>query len=227
MLPLYNESGHESLASFLRNRLIPAGNCYERDLFADTEPGTVYEYSNLGVALLGYILERVFEKPFNDYARINILGPVGMDHSHWNPAKVLPLNRVTYYNELYREVPPYRIITYPDGGLYSSVNDLTLYAQELFRCYEGRGQLLSQASTKELWRLQLEGDDLTDGLCWDLSFDNLVGHGGNDFGTATLMYLNPSTGVGRILFTNVSVETEAQEAVFYGIFNQLFAYDVQ
>jgi hypothetical protein len=54
---------------------------------------------------------------------------------------------------------------------------------------------------------------------------NLIGHAGNDFGTATLMYFSPKTGIGRILFTNISIETEEQENAFYEIYNKLFEYD--
>ena len=140
----------------------------------------------------------------------------------------VPQNQqTTYYNELYNEIPNYSIVSYPDGGLYSSVADMTLYLQEIMRGLKGKSDLLSQASFEEMVSKQFEGEDLYDGICWDLSFEGLVGHAGNDFGTGTLMYFSPETGIGRILFTNISIETESQENAFYGIFNSLFACDLE
>jgi len=55
--------------------------------------------------------------------------------------------------------------------------------------------------------------------------DDLIGHAGNDFGTSTVAYFSPSTGIGRILFSNISIEKEEQADTFYGIYNLLFEYD--
>ena len=66
-------------------------------------------------------------------------------------------------------------------------------------------------------RFEIEG-----GLGWDLSISCCVGHGGNDFGVATVMYFEPRTGLGRIIFTNISIESDEVDDLFYGIMNLLF-----
>ncbi len=43
-----------------------------------TAPGTAYEYSNYGFAILGQIVERVAKRPYSDFVRDNILLPLGM-----------------------------------------------------------------------------------------------------------------------------------------------------
>ena len=43
--------------------------------------GTGYAYSNLGIDLAGYILERVEGKPFAEVMRDSLLEPLGMDRS--------------------------------------------------------------------------------------------------------------------------------------------------
>jgi len=92
--------------------------------------------------------------------------------------------------------------------------------------YSGESSLLSKESFREMMSHQYDKEELTEGLCWDLSIEGLIGHAGNDFGTSTLMYFSPESGIGRILFTNISTENEDQEETFYGIYNLLFKYDL-
>ena len=42
----------------------------------------------------------------------------------------------------------------------------------------------------------------------------LIGHAGNDFGTTTLMCFSPKSGIGRILFTNISIEMKNRREPF-------------
>ncbi|MFP2995121.1 serine hydrolase domain-containing protein [Spongiivirga sp. MCCC 1A20706] len=226
LLDVYNKDEEIALADFLKYKLSKGEKWYEKAIFNTEQPGTSYEYSNLGIALLAHIIELKTGQSFDRYAKELILDPLKMTASTWHVSEVSPEKQVTYYNEILNVVPNYHIITYPDGGLYSSVEELTLFLQEMIKGYNGESNVLSKGSFREMMRKQFKGDELPDGLCWDLSFDGLVGHSGNDFGTATLMYFNPKTGIGRILFTNISVETEAQEDAFYGVFNTLFSYDL-
>ena len=54
------------------------------------EPGTKYHYSNAAVSMLGYILESIEKKPFEQVAQERIFGPLGMTKSTFafcDPAK--------------------------------------------------------------------------------------------------------------------------------------------
>ncbi|MEW5930189.1 MAG: serine hydrolase [Gemmatimonadota bacterium] len=44
-----------------------------------SDPGTSYEYSNIGFGLLGHALERAANSPYEDLVRARILAPLGMD----------------------------------------------------------------------------------------------------------------------------------------------------
>ena len=225
LLSIYNCTEDISMNDFLKNKLSAQGKWYTNEVFTSNRPGTSYEYSNLGIALLARIVEIKSGQSFSDYTHELILQPLGMKSSYWNLENIPTNKHVTYYNELHNAIPKYHIITYPDGGLYSSVNDMTLFLQEMIKGYHGKSAILSKQSFQIMMSKQFMGKGLDDGICWDLSFDGLIGHSGNDFGTATLMYFSPSTDIGRILFTNISIETEEQENIFYGIFNTLFEYD--
>lgn len=53
-----------------------------------TAPGTAYEYSNLGYAMLGKIITRVSKKPYQQYIREQIWLPLGMKNAAWEYADV-------------------------------------------------------------------------------------------------------------------------------------------
>jgi CubicO group peptidase (beta-lactamase class C family) len=51
-------------------------------------PGIAYEYSNMGFALLGHIVQKVSGQPFEQYITENIFRPLGMDHTYWEYTEV-------------------------------------------------------------------------------------------------------------------------------------------
>lgn len=226
LLENLNKTEDLSMANYLHYKLSKKGKWYEKNVFTSSEPGTTYEYSNLGAVLLAYCIELRTGQVFNDFTDKLILKPLKMNSSTWSLDQVDKKKQVTYYNEIFNEVPRYQIVSYPDGGLYSSVSDLTKYFQEMMMGYEGESKLLSKASFREMMKKQYEDEELTEGLCWDLGMGvDLIGHAGNDFGTATLAYFSPSTGIGRILFTNISTEKNEIADTYYGIYNLLYNYD--
>ncbi len=52
------------------------------------DPGITYEYSNLGFAMLGYIIKKVTGIPYSDYIEKNIWKPLGMQQAQWEYTKV-------------------------------------------------------------------------------------------------------------------------------------------
>jgi len=93
-----------------------------------TSPGTNYEYSNLGFAILGRIVQNVSRMPYTRYVRQNVLLPLGMTSTTLESAQV-PANRLAHGYRLqdgqWLEEPQL-----PDGsfgsmgGMLTSVSDL-------------------------------------------------------------------------------------------------------
>jgi CubicO group peptidase (beta-lactamase class C family) len=113
------------------DRVVPAANSAVRL----GPPGQWYSYSNLGYALLGLVVQRVTGQPFEDVARNRVLGPCSMSTSgyHWQrPADrdvAVGHRRVSgSVEEVDWSRPRCRM---PNGGLVSSVGDLTLLAAHL------------------------------------------------------------------------------------------------
>ncbi|MES2006013.1 MAG: serine hydrolase domain-containing protein [Bacteroidota bacterium] len=59
------------------------------------DPGIAYEYSNLGFAMLGYIIKKVTGIPYSDYIEKNIWKPLGMNQAQWEYTKV-PANELAH-----------------------------------------------------------------------------------------------------------------------------------
>ena len=52
------------------------------------DPGLSYEYSNLGFAMLGYIIKKVSGIPYSEYIAKNIWKPLGIQQAEWEYTKV-------------------------------------------------------------------------------------------------------------------------------------------
>ena len=82
--------------------------------------GTGYAYSNLGIDLAGYILERVEGKPFAEVVRESLLEPLGMERSTFDRAAIRSSgNRAVGHVDPYPE-PPLDVPMTAAGGLYAS-----------------------------------------------------------------------------------------------------------
>ena len=89
--------------------------------------GTGYAYSNLGIDLAGYILERVEGKPFAEVMRDSLLEPLGMDHSTFDRAVIrATADRAVGHVHPYPE-PPLDVPMTAAGGLYTSAADLARF----------------------------------------------------------------------------------------------------
>lgn len=134
----------------------------------------------------------------------------------------------------------YSLITYPDGGLLTSINDMSKYLIELIRAYAEEGTLLSKASYKELFRLQLTAanfedrdsdnpynDEYNAGIFMGFSAKDYIGHTGGDPGVSTFMFFNAKSKIGRILFINTDLINDQGVQQFFSIWNKLEEYQAK
>jgi CubicO group peptidase (beta-lactamase class C family) len=72
------------LKDFIKGYFAVNGPHYDKEKnFHDYAPGTKADYSNMGIALLGYLAERITGMPFYDYSKSKIFGPLDMNNSGW------------------------------------------------------------------------------------------------------------------------------------------------
>ena len=94
-------------------------------------PGVAYEYSNLGFALLGQIVQKVSGMEFQQYTTANIFKPLGMNATVWEYEKAEQKNLALGYNwidEAHVNIPLEHHGSYGAmGGLITSIEDFTKY----------------------------------------------------------------------------------------------------
>jgi len=96
-----------------------------------TAPGTAYEYSNFGFAILGRVVANVSGMPYRRYLQANILEPLGMSATTLEAADVPPGRLAHGYRlegtELVDEPALPDGAFGPMGGLLTSTRDLAAY----------------------------------------------------------------------------------------------------
>ena len=228
---------HPALGDFLRAYFVPGGSTYAADNFVDARPGTHREYSNIGAALAGYIVERATGESLSGYMRRTVFEPLGMRHTTWSLDEVDPGRHSTLYVGQFGlavPIPRYTLTTYPDGGLRTSVADLSrLFAALLDDgSYDGV-RILDAATAKEMLRYQytaatkpdnVELNEKNSGIFWQTKFNTkYMGHGGSDPGVSTEMLASPAKDVGIVLFANTSLtgeESAAQVNILKALFKR-------
>lgn len=162
------------------------------------KPGTEFQYSNSGYAVLGYIIELLTGLSYGKFIQKYIFVPLGMTrsgeiHSCFNS------NKATGYT---LEGDPIDIlnkyIPYAAGGLYSTANDLLLWDQSLYR-----NQLISEKTMKLMFTPIVENYSLG----WQVSQKSdfpVFFHGGGIQGFTSLYVRKPSEKVSIICLSNIS-----------------------
>jgi len=115
------------------------------------EPHTVFNYSNLGPDLLGLMLERLSGKSYAEFVHDQLLTPIGMTLTGFEPAGAIGERLARgYVHDAPVEPTPIRDI--PAGGLYSNVLDLARFMRMVFDggSIDGRRILGEPALTETL-----------------------------------------------------------------------------
>jgi CubicO group peptidase (beta-lactamase class C family) len=129
----------------------------------------------------------------------------------------------------------YGLTTYPDGGLRTSVADLSKFFIALLNDGDyGGTRILDQPSVREMLRFQydasnkpdnvkLSGENsLNSGIFWATKANTTrIGHSGADPGLVTMMVSDLSKDVGVVVFFNTAVPQEDGE-VYGAIFELLW-----
>ncbi|MGC9667971.1 serine hydrolase [Planosporangium sp. 12N6] len=122
-------------------------------------PGTRFEYSNLGYALLGLVASAAAGMPYRDFVTDHLLTPLGLARTAFDPAG-LPEHEVARgyrrVDDHWAEVPfdPYGAFA-PMGGLFSTVRDLARWVAGMIDAFPARddnddAHPLRRASRREL-----------------------------------------------------------------------------
>jgi CubicO group peptidase (beta-lactamase class C family) len=205
-----------SLRDFLAGYLASGGRWYSADkCWSGAKPGAVWSYSNVAVALLGYLAGRIGPDRLDAVTQKRIFAPLGMHCTAWR-YEGIPDNRLAqpyaFDGAHYRRIPHQTYPDWPAGLLCTSANDFAKF----LRIYTGQGRVDGRTYlTRDTLKTMLTPDpvvmdpkhpDHRQGLIWQL-FDwkgaHLVGHHGGDPGAASVAVFDFERHTAALAFANI------------------------
>ena len=165
-------------------------------------PGEIPAYSNYGVGLAGYIVQRVSLEPFEQYVSEHIFLPLGMKHSSFNEPMTAEL--APYVSDGYRATTEKPALGFeifqpaPAGGVSSTAGDMEKFGLALLNGGELDGHRILKTETRDLmWTRQFDTSDLLPPMCmgfyqtWrnDLRF---IGHDGDLIAFHSMFLMEPT-----------------------------------
>ena len=232
-------SNEVPMEAYLRGYLMKGGDYFSDDNFTNAAPGNRYAYSNIGATLVALVIEKATDKAFNEFTKEYILDPLQMNHSAWSLKDVDVSKHSRLYRNDYSLLPYYTAMTYPDGMLITSSEDIAKYLAELVKGFIGEGTLLSTASYEEYFKPQLTDDhfegrkprhpydgDYDPALFIGHSGMGYVGHSGGDAGVGTWMYINKEDKTARFIMINTDMgnDERVKELEYYAIWDLMNEY---
>jgi CubicO group peptidase (beta-lactamase class C family) len=231
---LLHRSGLPRLGNF--DYTDPAHPPSERDVVGALEgvalgsaPGLVADYSNFGYALLGVLVARVAQQPYEAYVTQHVLAPLGMSQSVWAPDGVSPTTLARPHapraDGTLQVVPEWPFgAASGAGGIYSSVEDMARFVSFQLEAWpasdRAESPVLARASLRESQSFQsfeslrvslvpeqkawgqVTGAGLGWGVYRDCRFELIAWHNGGTEGHHAAVYLSPPHGIGVILLAN-------------------------
>jgi CubicO group peptidase (beta-lactamase class C family) len=223
-----------SMEVLLKDLLDKNGKSYSKEMYINEPPGKLFEYTNLGATLAAYVIEVATKEKFNVFTKKHILEPLQMKASGWSFDEIDFAKHSKLYATKTKQLPFYSLITYPDGGFITSIDDMSKYLLELIRGYAGKGTLLNQEGYQDLFRKQLAdenykerdaenpyNDEYNFGIFLGLSAKDYIGHTGGDPGVSSFMFFNTNNKIGRILIINTDLINDQGVQQFFSIWNKL------
>lgn len=204
------------------------------DYLADAKPfshapGTHWEYSNFGYAILGRIIENVTGHTYGERLRERILNPLGMHDTRLDGTEINDAKKAKAYNWTDDAFEPEPFLESgafdPIGGIWTTANDYQLFLSWMLSAWPPRNDRDSGPLPRRVVRSVTDsqrirgpfiragatgGDDcvMAGGYAMGLSVTVhckagiLLGHGGGFPGYGTYVLMSPEQGWAVFAFTN-------------------------
>jgi serine beta-lactamase-like protein LACTB len=171
------------------------------------EPGKRTKYSNGGIGLVGYTLERVANKPFAPLLKEMLLDPMGMTASRFAPndatrKHLAPAIMWTYQGREFA-APTFELGAFPAGCMYSTAGDQVRFLRMLLQGGElDDKRIVEKKTLEQMWTPQFTEDKTGFGigfLVGKLDGKRVVRHGGAIYGFSTDIVAMPDDNLGVIV----------------------------
>ena len=180
-------------------------------------PSKYYQYSNLGLSLLGFIVEEVTQTNFDDYVNQNIIIPLSMNNTKtYMSSEDYGKNLTLGYSSLNRNIQREKVNFFnADGiaaaaGFTSNVEDLAKFARWQIDLVKSLEKNILSPETLKLMH-EIHWDDKLTSVTRGLGFgvynfdgENWVGHGGSCPGYRSQLYINTNKELAYSVMINSS-----------------------
>jgi CubicO group peptidase (beta-lactamase class C family) len=170
--------------------------------------GAKYEYSNLGVGLLGHVLALRAGKSWEEAVTERILKPLNMTDTKVTINADMRHRLALGHNKAGRAVSNWDIPTIPGmGALRSTANDMLKYLAANMESTSkplGKTLAMTHVSRREAW-----GPETMIGLTWQIGNDrnkNVIRHSGGTGGYTGFIGFDPIKRVGVVILSNSSFQ---------------------
>jgi CubicO group peptidase (beta-lactamase class C family) len=194
------------------------------------EPGSERVYSDLGLTIAGWLVERVSGRPLDEFAEKEIFKPLGMKQTFFLPplskrwrcaaTEKCPWRGRVLQGEVHDENAFAMGGVAGHAGLFSTAKDLALFCRMMLNggSYD-RGRILHPETVREMTRPQPLADYNRQGLGWWIQEEMGQKPGwlrsGKSYGhtgfTGTSLWLDPENDVAAILLMN-AIHPNRQDA---------------
>jgi len=164
--------------------------------------GAKFEYSNSNYILLALIVEKVSGQAYRLFLKRNIFAPLGMKNTFvYDQPRPESAGRARGYNRFGND-SDYDLLTYGEGGIYSSVDDLFKWDQALYTEKLVKQSALDEAFTRPKLN---DGSSVNYGFGWSIAEYNgetIFAHAGRYGGFNTYIKRFPKERTTIIFLTN-------------------------
>ena len=213
-----------NLETYFKNMYTKSGPWYSKKNFTKSAPGEKFKYSNSGAALAAYIVELISGQSFAEYTEANIFKPLGLKHTSWTVNKLDTQQLVRGYGIYRSALPRYAVVTYPDGGLVTSVHDLSRYFISLLRSLHGESDLIPELYARMMMSPQARDGKRSYGYFWEFTSKGQMGHSGGDAGMLAYMFCDQAAKAGCIILCNMTYQPGGGGVAFTHIRDVLNRY---
>ena len=185
-----------------------------KDEYMAYPPNTLSAYSNLGVTVLGHVVETLAGEPYADWLKTQVLSPMGMERSYFAAKPKLDASLAKPYDDEGNLTDYVAIRDVPAGGMMSNVIELSQFIRAVFN--QGRSPtgkpVLRPETLADMMRQQNQGIpldfDVAMGLGWVI--DNhwpepagpMLWHGGSDGYFNAQLAVLPQQQLGVVVLAN-------------------------
>jgi CubicO group peptidase (beta-lactamase class C family) len=181
-------------------------------------PGRLYEYSNFGYGVIGYVIERVSGASYKDFMRNEVFAPLGMSHTSIDFPAGLEDSVAERYGNSGRPLPFFTFDHVGASSVYSSAHDLVRFSMfHLGNHLPDQRPILRDSTISLMHRVVSPAVDY--GLGFTVRTNPFrLAHTGGMPGATTLMVLYPEANLAIVVLANASTRGDraAQEFAIAG-----------